>query len=189
MMRRLAHWIWRAWPVLVMAALVHTHWHALTCFPAEIVLVNKLTGTAMQVVGGLIVLYSVDNNLGLFRNQSLVATVITWFRECPIFVRSITFSESTTASCSASASMSATVIRRATTIEERLDALEGRVEELRSEVATQHRAIHSRLEEVKSELSSSIASNQSALHRLSSLDIPQQCAALVEYRKRQLEQR
>ena len=167
MIRRLAFWFWRAWPVLVMAALAYAHWRALACFPGEIVLVNKLTGTAMQVVGGLIVLYSVDSNLGLFRNQSLINTVIAWFRECPVFVRSITLSASATASCSASASMSATVIRAATTIEERLAALEGRFEELRSEVAAHHQAIHARIEDVKSELSNSIASNQSSLRKLS----------------------
>lgn len=167
MIRRLAIWFSRAWPVFVMTALAYAHWNALTCFPAETALVNKLTGTAMQVVGGLIVLYSVDSNLGLFRNQSLMATVIAWFRECPIFVRSITISASATSSCRTSSSASATVIRAATTIEERLAVLEGQFEELRSEVVTQHRAIHTRIEEVKSELSTLIASNQSALHKLS----------------------
>ena len=71
MIRRLAIWFWKAWPVLVMTGLAYAHWHALASFPSDTVLVNKLTGTAMQVVGGLIVLYSVDSNLGLFRNQSL----------------------------------------------------------------------------------------------------------------------
>ncbi|MDO8890470.1 MAG: hypothetical protein Q7V00_01355 [Sulfurimicrobium sp.] len=150
-----------------MSALAHAHWFALVRFPGETVLVNKLTGTAMQVVGGLIVLYSIDSNLGLFRNQSLAATVIAWIRACPIFARSITLSADCTVSCNASASMSATVIRAATTIEERLAALESRIEELRSEVAIQHRAIHSRIEDVRSELSSSIASNQSALRKFS----------------------
>lgn len=167
MIRRLAIWLWRAWPVFVMAALAYAHWGAFTCFPNETVLVNKITGIVMQIAGGLIVLYSVDSNLGLFRNQSLVATVLSWFRECPIFVRSITLSGSGIASCSLTASMSATVIRPATTIEERLAALEGQFEELRSEVATQHQAIYSCIEDVKSELSNSIASNQSALSKLS----------------------
>ena len=52
-----------------MAALAYVHWNALDCFSAETVLVNKLTGTAMQVVGSLIVLYSVDSNLGLFKKK------------------------------------------------------------------------------------------------------------------------
>ena len=166
MIRRLAVWFGRAWPVLIMAALAYAHWQALVRLPDDTVLVNKLTGTAMQVVGGLIVLYSLDSNLGLFRNLSLAAVVIAWFRECPLFVRSVTLSGSVSASAGVSASMSATAIRAATTIEERLAEIERRVEELRSEVATQHRAIHSRIEEVKSELMSSIASNQSALYKL-----------------------
>lgn len=36
MIRRLVIWFWRAWPVLVMAALVYVHWRALACFPGEI---------------------------------------------------------------------------------------------------------------------------------------------------------
>ena len=166
MFRRLVIWFWRAWPLLVIAALAFSHWRALACFPAETLLVNKLTGTAMQIVGGLIVLYSVDSNLGLFRNQSLVAAITDWFRECPIFVRPITLTASLTSSSSMSAALPATVIRAGTTIEERLAALEGRFEELRAEIATQNRATHSRIENVKSELSSSIESNQLALRKL-----------------------
>jgi len=150
-----------------MAALAYAHWFALARFSSETTMVNKLTGTAMQIVGGLIVLYSVDSNLGLFRNQSLVTTVIAWFRECPLFLRSITLSASATASCSASASISTTVIHSATAFEERLAELERHLEEFRTEVATKHLAIHSRIEEEKSELSASIASNRSRLHELS----------------------
>lgn len=167
MIRRLAIWLWRAWPVLVMALLAAAHLLAVAKCPYESALVNKLTGTVMQIVGGLIVLYSVDSNLGLFRNQSLAAAVITWFRECPLWLRTVTLSLSGTAACTALASMSASVIRAATTVEERLAELERRLEELRSEIAAQSRAIHSRIEEVKSELSSLIASNQSALNKLS----------------------
>lgn len=153
--------------MIVMAALIYAHWLVHSRFPSETVMVNKLTGAAMQVVGGLIVLYSVDSNLGLFRNQNLVTTIITWFHECPVFARTVTLSGSAVVSCSASASMSARVIRTATTIEEQLAELERRIEEFRTEVAGQHRAIYSRLEDVKSELSTSIASNQSELYKLS----------------------
>lgn len=166
MIHRLAIWFWRAWPVIVMAVLIYAHWLALGRFSSETAMVNKLTGTVMQVVGGLIVLYSVDSNLGLFRNKNLTATVIAWFRECPVFVRYVTISGSATAFCSVSARMSATVIYTVTTVEERLAELERRIEEFRTEVAGQHRAIHSRIEDVKSELSTAIASNQSELSNL-----------------------
>ena len=167
MIRRIAIWIWRAWPVLVMLFLASAHFQALARFPNESVLVNKLTGTLMQIVGGLFVLYSVDSNLGLFRNQSLATSVIAWFRECPIFVRSVTVSASCSASFGISGNATASVTRAATTVEERLAEVERRLEELRSEMATKNRELYSRITEVKSELSNSIATNQSALNKLS----------------------
>lgn len=121
----------------------------------------------MQVVGGVIVLYSVDANLGLFRNQRLVTSVLAWLRECPIVARSITIEVSGAAVCTASSTASAYVTRAPTTIEERVAEVERRVDELRTEMAAQNRTVHARVEEVRSELSSSIASNQSALNKLS----------------------
>jgi chromosome segregation ATPase len=167
MIRRLAIWFLRAWPVLAMALIGCAHVFAITQFPSETVFVNKLTGTFLQIVGGLIVLHSVDANLGLFRNHSLATAVVAWLRECPIFVRNVTISGSGAAACAASGSATVTVTRAATTIEERVAEVERRLDELRSEVTAQNSAIHTRIEEVKSELSSSISSNQAALNKLS----------------------
>jgi len=152
--------------VIVMTVLAYAHWLAFGRFPSETVMVHKLTGTVMQVVGGLTVLHSVDSNLGLFRKKNLAATVIAWLRECPIVLRTVTASGSATLSVSASASASAAVLREVTTVEERLAELERRMDEFRSEVAGQHRAIRSSIEEVKSELSTSILANQSQLHSM-----------------------
>jgi hypothetical protein len=134
MIRRLTVWFWRAWPVLVMFVLASGHIYAISKFPSATVLVNKLTGTVMQIVGGLIVLRSVDANLGLFRNQSLVATVLAWFRECPIFVKSITILVGGTAQGLSVASARASLTRAVTTIEERLAEVERRMDEIRSEL-------------------------------------------------------
>lgn len=121
----------------------------------------------MQIVGGLIVLHSVDSNLGLFRNQSLATTVISWFRECPIFKRSINCTANFNTAGAHSSVGFVTVTRAATTIEERLAEAERRIDELRSEIAVQHKAIYTRVEAIKADLSNSIASNQSALNKLS----------------------
>lgn len=42
----------------------------LDLFPSS-TLVNKITGTLLQIVGGLIVLHAVDGNLGLFKRKTL----------------------------------------------------------------------------------------------------------------------
>src|SRR3972149_3370572 len=114
MIRQLAIWGWRAWPVITMLLIFGTHVYAIKQFPTEIVFVNRLAGTFMQVVGGLIVLHSVDANLGLFRNHSLATAVISWFRECPIFRRTVTISLTGAAACFASGNASISVIRATT---------------------------------------------------------------------------
>ena len=167
MIRRLAIWLWRAWPFLAMALLIGAHFQALAYFVDDSVFVNKLTGTVMQVVGGLVVLHSVDSNLGLFRNYSIFSAVLTWFRECPVFLRSTTVSASFSASTTSSASATARLTCAPTTVEERLAELEQGLEDLRRETASQHQAIYSRIDTVKTELSSSIASSQAALNKLS----------------------
>lgn len=165
--RRLVIWVLRAWPILSIAIIGAAHSIALSQFPANSTSVNKFTGTIMQIVGGMIVLHSVDANLGLFRNQRLVTSVVAWFRECPIVARSSTIQLSSVASCAASGTASLSVTRLATTIEERVAEVERRLDEFRLEMAAQNRVVQARIEEVRSELLSSIASNQSALSKLS----------------------
>ncbi|MDO9273601.1 MAG: hypothetical protein Q7T94_11370 [Rugosibacter sp.] len=167
MIRQLAIWFWRAWPVLVMALIGCAHIFAIAQFPSETAFVNKLTGTFLQIFGGLIVLHSVDTNLGLFQKHSLATAVVAWVRECPIFVRNVTISVSGVAACAALGSATVSVTRAAATIEERVAEVERRLDELRSEVVAQNKAIHIRIEEVKSELSSTISSNQAAINKLS----------------------
>lgn len=144
MIRQLAIWGWRGLASDRHSVSGRLHLCAIKQFPTETVFVNKLTGTFMQIVGGLVVLHSVDTNLGLFRNHSLAVAVIAWFRECPIFTRTVTISATGVTSCSASSSATVFVTRAATTIDERLAEVERRIEELRSEVAAQNRAIHTR---------------------------------------------
>ena len=75
--RRLTPWLVRAWPVFALVPVAACHAFALRAAPADPVFVNKLVGMSLQVIGGLLVLYSVNDNLGLFRSQSLKSTIVS----------------------------------------------------------------------------------------------------------------
>jgi len=78
-------------------------------------MVNKVTGTVLQVVGGLIVLYSVNANLGLFREQHFGNIIVGWFKSFPLFRKSVTISG--TGSCSIVVGGSGRIsVRRATRV-------------------------------------------------------------------------
>ncbi len=165
--RRIAIWVWRAWPVLVMLLLIGLHLITLRRLPAHTVLINKLTGTFMQIIGGLIVLHAVDGNLGLFRDQSIASIVIGWFRDFPRFRRSVHASFVGSGGATTSGSVSMSVKRAATSIEERVAQVESQLAELRDLLHTREAAIHQRIDVVKAELLSSITSNQSEIKSLS----------------------
>jgi hypothetical protein len=166
-MRQLTIWLCRAWPVLILLPLAALHAFALSSLPSHTVVINKLTGTVLQILGGLIVLHAVDGNLGLFRKQTIASVVLAWLRDFPLFRRHVVIALSGIASSSAVGSASLSVRRAANTIEERIAEVERQLEEVRIAVREQGVAVHRRIDEVKTELSASIASNEKAVNQLS----------------------
>jgi uncharacterized coiled-coil protein SlyX len=161
-------WALRAWPVWGLLPAFAGHWLALTAFPGSTQLVNKLVGALLQIVGGLLVLYSVNDNLGLFRRQSLSAAILTWFRSFPLSRKGVTVALSGVASSYASGSGSVSTQRNLTTLEERLAELERTVQDLRKELNSGLAAAQQQLEQAKSELRTrieAVASQVAELHQ------------------------
>ncbi len=161
-------WFLRAWPVLSLAPIALAHAGAHRLFPADAVLVNKVSGTVLQIVGGLIVLYSVNSNLGLFRGQHFGNIILGWFRSFPLFRRSVTLSVSGIASATVFGNARASVHRATSTIEEKVAELERQLEEFRQSVSEDLRSANERIAQVHSELSTAVAANTATLNHLSS---------------------
>lgn len=161
-------WLLRAWPVLVLAPIASAHACAHYFFPADAVIVNKITGTVLQVVGGLIVLYSVNSNLGLFRDQHIGSVIIGWFRSFPLFRKPVMVSGSASGSIALSGSGRISVRRATTTIEEKIAEMERQLDELRQNVNEDIQAVNARIGQVHTELSNAVTTNTATLNQLSS---------------------
>jgi hypothetical protein len=164
----LISWLLRAWPILSLGPIALAHVCAHRLFPADLVLVNKITGAVLQLVGGLIVLHSVNGNLGLFRDQHFGNIILGWFRSFPLFRKSVTVSLSGAACATASGSARISVRRAASTVEEKIAELERQLEEFRQHVSEDLRAANARIAQVHSELSTAIAAKTTILNQLSS---------------------
>ncbi len=136
--------------------------------PVDVVTTNKIASASMQIVGGLIIIFSVDSNLGLFRKQSLPGAIWAWVRECPLCSKD-GFAECSIyaiAGC-ATANGFASVSRQATSAEERIAELERITVQLRTDIEAKYQAALSHIVDAKNELNSSIAANQLAVYELS----------------------
>lgn len=164
----LVFWLLRAWPIFALVPIAFTHACAHQFFPAETVMVNKITGTVLQVVGGLFVLYSVNANLGLFREQHFGSIIIEWFRSFPLFQKSVTVNCSGSAYIACSGSARISVHRVTNTVEEKIAELERQLVEFRQHVNEDIQAANARIAQVHTELSMAVATNTATLNQLSS---------------------
>ena len=142
----------RAWPVLALAPVATCHGIALWAVSADSVFVNKLVGMSLQVLGGLLVLYSLNDNLGLFRSQSLTSAIVSWIKDFPRVRKPIVITGSASTSSSATSTGFASVTQKPNTLEERVAEIEQELAEIQMQISLEVQAINVKIEDTKSEL-------------------------------------
>lgn len=154
--RRLTSWLMRAWPVLALAPVAACHAIALRAVPADPVFINKLVGMSLQVIGGLLVLYSVNDNLGLFRSQSLRSAIVRWFKDFPRVLKPIFAHANLHESADATSASVSTVTPIPNTIQERVAEIERKLGEIQIQIALEVQAINAKIEATKFDLGNQI---------------------------------
>ena len=86
----LIRWFAGMWPVLVPAAFAVIHYLLATNPAVAWSNENKVVSLALQIVGGVLVLYSIDSNLGIANNTSLFAIFVGYLKRFPLIKRSYT---------------------------------------------------------------------------------------------------
>lgn len=164
----LISWLLRAWPILSLGPILLAHATAHRLFPADPILVNKITGTVLQVVGGVIVLCSVNSNLGLFRGLHFGKVIFGWFRAFPLFHKPKRVSLSGACHAEISGSIRLSVGRATSTIEEKVAELERQFEEFQEHVREDFGKTNARIADIHSKLSKAVAENTTKLDQLAS---------------------
>lgn len=153
---RLTPWLMRAWPVLSLAPVATCHAIALWAVSADSVFVNKLVGMSLQVIGGLLVLYSLNDNLGLFRSQSLKSAIVGWFKDFPRVLKPIFAYANILESADATSAIVGTVTHMPNTLQERVTEIERKLAEIQIQIALEVQAINVKIEDTKSDLGNQI---------------------------------
>ena len=169
LLRELVHWLFvRPWPVVAIVVVGIIHVVALYTFSACTEMVNKIVGTLMPIVGGVIVLLAIDSNLGLFNRRRLLAAIVAYFRDCPLLRQSVTTVALTgVAAVSVAGTARASGGRAPTTLEERVVELERQLTELTVTVRQQNVELHGRLDSLTAEVSNAAQANRAELADLS----------------------
>lgn len=88
----LIKWIGGMWPVLVPCAFAAVHYVLASNAGVDWSAENQLIALVLQIVGGILVLYSIDSNLGIINNTSLLHMFFGYMKRFPLIKRSYTLS-------------------------------------------------------------------------------------------------
>jgi len=134
MVMKLIKWILRGWPVLIMVLILSLHLYLINCFNINVKSLNKIVSLIAQIIGGVLVIYSIDSNIGIIKGKNLKEELITYLKEFPLFKKSVVISEQVTISSKSFANIKANVVRNPKTIDEKIDYLQEQIEKIKKEL-------------------------------------------------------
>jgi len=168
--RHIPQWLVRAWPAFAIALVVAFHYIGLRSFFEYRAEINKWIGPALQIAGGLIVLFSINENLGLFRKKSIVSATKDWLVEFPRDRPAQTVSVGGSASFNTAAGGSLTVSMRPVpqSVEDRISNIEEELKGLRKSLEARTAEVRASIESTRSGLRSDITVVSTHLQELRS---------------------
>lgn len=159
-MKRFYKWVSSAWPLWGTLLVIGVHQGLLTSLPSKTESINESLSIGLQVIGGLLVLHSIDSSLGLLRGESIPRVIIQWFRTCPVWSKRKVVEARMSATLDITASFQGRVKRQANSLSERVTELELQMEEMHQDIVKRERAILKLVSDTKEELSARAGSNE-----------------------------
>jgi hypothetical protein len=164
-MIRLLKWISRAWPVLGILPLLLVHYLFLVLPCLDFIFginidciandeINKVFALVLQVLGGFLVLHSIDANIGLFRNKNLKSLTLLWFKSFPFIKRKpIVIRPIVTETRIEAHPVKIRLGKKADTLEEKIDALEEKLNWLKEDLQDETKHLNKRIQNLHEESS------------------------------------
>lgn len=121
----------------------------------------------MQIAGGIIILYSIDSNIGLIKRVSLFGIGAQWFKSSPLIKRKpVTLEIKGTASVSTAGTVSMRGHKNPENSEERLDYLQKQIEWLNEDLQKESTSTRSMINILNKDMSTKFQVNQKGLAEL-----------------------
>lgn len=155
MLYRLIMWCWRAWPVYIILLLLGIHSLLIFYLSWEPCTTNKTISLFTQILGGVIVVYMINSNIGIISNKNLRKILSDYIRNCPLFKRNIVLEAEEGSIGVTGGNVEFSIIRHPKSIEEEITYLQEQIEwvkrELKQKIVDVNEKIDRNSRETKSE--------------------------------------
>jgi hypothetical protein len=167
-MPRLIKWLWRAWPIFITLAIIGIHLLLLTYYPQNKGDIHKIFVFLTQIVGGGLIIYTIDSNIGVFKQKSLCTLLSNYFSEFPLNNRSITSVISCSEGSADSCGLIAKIIQNPQGIDEKIRYLQDQINEIKGDLKKVDKELNEKIAHQSKEMDVQIQEARSALQSLES---------------------
>jgi hypothetical protein len=165
---RLIKWSWRAWPVIILLILLFFHLSLIHYFCLNAGTTNKSIALISQITGGLLVLYSIDSNIGVLKGKSLFEMFTNYLREFPLTRRSVVIEAQAGSYGISGAKARPKVARKPKSIEEQLEYLQEQINEVRRDFEQETKELNQKIDAYSKEMNTKIETTQTVLRTIES---------------------
>lgn len=165
---RIIKWFWKSWPVIVVIGFWCIHLLLLNYLNAPDEKINAFISLFAQLSGGLLVLYSIDDNIGLFKKGGIIEELKSYLLTFPLIKRNITLNLDSGNFKISGGEANLAVSRNPQTIEEHIEYLQEQINELKFNVDKKYSKLNQVIGELDTRISNSIEENSSAISDIKS---------------------
>ena len=156
-MANLITWVWRAWPFLIVVGLAVFHYSFVYYGLVKTSQVNEEVALLAQIIGGFIVLYSIDSNAGLFQEKNLIQMLVSWLKQFPLLPKkSITLQANMALAEACPDTAAIRTYAHPKTLEEKVDHLMQEVEWIKEDMNKYHMEVKQQIDNTRSQLQKQI---------------------------------
>jgi len=164
-------WLWKAWPIIIFLFIGLIHLFLFSFISDENRrFINTILSSSLQLIGGVIILFNINENIWDFRNENIFSRIKNYFRTCPLIKRNVDLScHSVLLSAALVGKGTLSVKKSWETIEERFEELERRIDDLRDLISQMEKGFHKELSSAKATINESIKENRNKINDVNSL--------------------
>jgi len=161
-------WLFKAWPVLFLMGLILIHLGINTLVHYDYKEVNKYISVALQMIGGIIILISVNENIADFKRGNLWSMLVLYFKSCPLRKQNVTLNVASSTHASTVGGLTLISRRKWNTDEERFLELERQIDETWKLIFEKEKSLIELIDSNRTKLETKISKNNQEILDVSS---------------------
>ena len=160
---RLIQWFGRAWPVIVIVLVICGHFLLLDYFSQSDEFINKTASLLAQLAGGFLLLYSIDSNIGIMNEKSLLTMLKNYFKEFPLIKKSVVIELKGVALTVSAGKGKVVVERNPQSINEKIEYLQEQIDQIKLQLDQESKELNKKIERQSEEINAQIQDAKSTL--------------------------